>query len=349
MSEQMAGPALDTAVDPPRRYVNPIPEEGDNGVYSQSWFVLCMSTELLADVPKRCDFLGGKVVAYRDASGQAHCVSAYCPHLGADLACGKVLGNHLQCAFHHWEFAPTGRCVRTAIGEKPPPHARLFVFPVKEKYGLVWAFNGHAPLWDLPNFNAPHDDESRLIWDVQRRDPPFMCSPWVFCCNTLDFQHSIAVHGVTLSEEMISGLHKRVRWNEFGFDYDREAAHQGGIPISWQLGIRGTSFFWQQGTYDGFWFGFVTGFSLPRAGINDVYLAVAVEADSTSADDQALARRRLEIAMALEVRTIEEDRPIVSHARFAPGHLIRADRSMAQFFDYLRRYPRQHPSKPFIQ
>jgi hypothetical protein len=50
----------------------------------------------------------------------------------------------------------------------------------------------------------------------------------------------------------------------------------------------------------------------------------------------------------LEVAVATEDLPIVERARFQPGLLTRSDRSLARFLQYLRDYPRAHPSAEYI-
>jgi hypothetical protein len=101
--------------------------------------------------------------------------------------------------------------------------------------------------------------------------------------------------------------------------------------------------------YDGFWFGYIAAFSLPRPGIHDCFNIFAVEKGDGSAEALALAQERLRIADELEVRTIEEDRKVLDTIRYAPGHLLKVDRSAARFAQYLRDYPRAHPGRDFIR
>src|SRR5262245_41163179 len=115
------------------RNASHIPAEGENGLFSQSWFPLCKSQDVQPGQVIGRNFLDGRVVVLRGADGRARVLSAYCPHLGADLATGSVIGENLRCAFHHWEYDGSGRCVRTGIGDPPPPGARLFEFPVLER------------------------------------------------------------------------------------------------------------------------------------------------------------------------------------------------------------------------
>ena len=53
-------------------------------------------------------------------SGQAFVTDAYCPHLGADLACGgSIKGDCVQCPFHLWSFSgETGKCQEVPYAEK---------------------------------------------------------------------------------------------------------------------------------------------------------------------------------------------------------------------------------------
>lgn len=53
------------------------------------------------------EFLDGRVVVWRGSDGVARVNSAYCGHMGADLALGDVEGCVLRCELH-WDTAPTG-------------------------------------------------------------------------------------------------------------------------------------------------------------------------------------------------------------------------------------------------
>ncbi len=328
------------------RRVNPIKSEGEDGLFTQSWYAICLSSEVRPGEVIGRDFLDGRVVIFRGEDGKINVTSAYCPHVGADLAVGQVVGNDIQCAFHGWRYNASGECVSTMFGSKPPQRACLFAYPVTERYGVVWVFNGEEPLWDIPKFEKNEDD---LIFYAYKHQPAYKCDPWVFCCNTLDFQHLIVIHGINVPQDAIDTLHDDVDWLDHGFDYRVATTHQGGVSLDWQLGIRGTSFYRQQGMYEDFWFGYIAGFSLPRPGLTDCYNIFAVEKGEDTPEGRALAQKRLKMADDLEVRTIEEDRDVLDSIRLKPGNLIKVDTSMAKFYDYLRRYPRAHPGADFIK
>jgi phenylpropionate dioxygenase-like ring-hydroxylating dioxygenase large terminal subunit len=330
------------------RHVNPLPNEGEDGLFTQSWFPICFSEEVRPGEVLGKPFLDGRVVIFRGENGKVNVTSAYCPHVGADLAVGQVVGNNIQCAFHGWEYDETGQCTKAFPGQNPPPKACLFAYPVTERYGLVWVFNGEEPLWEIPTFDQKNEED--LVIRTFKHEPAYECDPWVFCCNTLDFQHLITMHGIDVPREALkSALHKEVRWNEWGFDYDVSTEHQGGISLDWKLGIRGTTIYRQQGMYDGFWFGYMAVFEMPKPGQHIVYNIFAVEKVDDTPEGRALEEQRLKIASDLEVRTIEEDRDVLDSIRMAPGHLLNVDKSLGKFYEFLRKYPRAHPGADFIK
>ena len=327
--------------NPSERRGNPVPREGENGVFSQTWFPLCLSSELQPGEVRGEPFLDGRVVAFRGVDGRVRVMSAYCPHVGADLAIGCVVENGLQCAFHKWEYDSNGTCVKTAIGDKPPKSAQLFKFPSIERYGVVWIFNGNEPLWELPEFSRPSE---HLEIRSYRFPDLFQCDPWVFAANTPDMQHLKVVHQ---TQFRVEDPHELVAWTDWGFTYDIVAAHQGGIPIEWQLGIRGTSVFWQEGPYGEIWLGGMVGFGLPEPGKHEAFAILAL--DRREAPDEDELEARFAVAEGLMHRTIGEDRDILNTIHYHPGTLTKGDKTLARYLEFLRHYPRAHPSGPFIR
>lgn len=338
-SEAIAAP-ID---NPTKRIGKPIPREGQDGKFSESWFPICTSQQLPLGGLRGENFLDGRVVAYRGDDGVARVVSAYCPHLGADLSVGCVVEDRLQCAFHQWEYDVEGHCAKTAIGDEPPKNARLYRFPTVEHYGVVWAFNGKAPHWELPTFTHPSD---QIKYRCFRVEGLFNCDPWVFAANTPDMQHIKVVHKTEFS---IADPHELVEWDDWGFRYKVVADHQGGIPIEWDVGIRGTSLFWQEGPYGDFWMGGMVGFGMPEPGKHEVFAILALDAnelDSANAEQQL--EERFNIAEALMQRTVNEDKDILNSIHYQPGTLTGGDLTLVRYFRMLRSYPRSHLSSSFI-
>src|SRR5438093_1073799 len=164
MDQNASHAASDGAVSQRGRRV---PPQGVGG-YDQNWYPLCLSSDVPAGSVKGYDFLNGRVIAFRGESGALAVTSAYCRHLGADLSGGDVIGDDIRCPYHHWSYAKSGACVKTATGDKPSASARLFKFPVEEKWGLVWVFNGEEPLYEVPHFSEHAEEE--LTYRPSRED-----------------------------------------------------------------------------------------------------------------------------------------------------------------------------------
>jgi len=313
-----------------------LPAEGQDGLFSQTWFAVCLSRDVPAGTVKGIDFLDGRIVVFRGENGQVQALSAYCPHLGADLSVGCVVGNHVQCAFHRWQYDGSGKCVRTGFGSPPPPTAKLFRFPTQERLGIVWVFNGPTPLWELMDF--PYPDEALLVENAATEE--IRCDGWVYASNTADLQHVQIVHGVQFDLEKVL---KEARWDKWGYMCEYDGTHKNGLKARFDRGVRGPSTFIQHGVLDGWWLGLYAGFSCPRPGKHQVFYAMCLLKTDTRAEEHYEYMRRTWKVL------VEEDLAILNTIRPRAGTLIRHDLQLAQYFELLRKYPRTHPSASFIK
>ncbi len=181
--------------------------------YEQTWYALGLSSDLAPGQIIGKDFLDGKVVMWRGVDGTASVMSAFCRHLGADLSIGCVVENEIRCAFHHWQYGADGKCTKIPVTDKIPAKARVFKFPTAEKWGLIWAFNGLEPLFDVPEFRAY--EESQLEY----RTAPGFDIPvqpcWVPFTNSVDFQHLRVLHGLKIDFDP-----RDIKMSKYGFEYD---------------------------------------------------------------------------------------------------------------------------------
>lgn len=157
----------------------------------QHWHPVAGS-EAIAAQPVPARLLGEDLVLWRDAAGTVHAWPDRCPHRGARLSLGRVEGNHLECPYHGWQFAPSGQCVHVpALPSFTPPATHCVQgFEAREAYGLVWVRRAPGEV-DLPAFPAETDARLRKLncgpYTVEASAPRIVE-------NFLDLSHFAFVH-----------------------------------------------------------------------------------------------------------------------------------------------------------
>lgn len=164
------------------------------------WFFVAYSDSLAPGEIRNVEMLDQEWVLFRGENGTVGLTDPYCPHLGAHLGHGgKVVGEHLRCPFHHWEYDGEGWCKHIPYGQKAPPitgmQPVLLTLPVVEKYGLIWAWyhpEGREPIWELPEIPEMCDPEyikpARGRWPVNTAIQEL-------AENGVDFPHLKFLHG----------------------------------------------------------------------------------------------------------------------------------------------------------
>ena len=99
-----------------------------------------------SDTPKMVKALGEDLVLFRDRSGRPGLVYPRCIHRGASLFYGRTEERGIRCCYHGWLFDVTGRCLeqpgRRDTGKPSGGNLRQPVYPVQERYGLIFAYMG---------------------------------------------------------------------------------------------------------------------------------------------------------------------------------------------------------------
>ncbi len=304
--------------------------------FHQSWYAIARADEVAAGQAIGRDFLEGRAVVYRGESGRASVMSAYCRHLGADLSIGKVVGDAIRCAFHHWQYSSDGVCTKIPASDKIPKAARVFKFPTAEKWGLIWAFNGEKPLFDLPEFPR-YEGADLEFHTVEAFDLPV--EPWVPFTNSMDFQHLRVLHGLKIDFDP-----RQIEVGDHRIQYDVRFEDPNLGVFEQCIRVTGTNTIALAGKLNGMSvFSMATGTPTPD-GRTVGWMVTATPRSEGSAEERA---QRLQIGEAFFKRLIEEDEPVMSTARFHEGVLIEADRALAMFFQYVKRFPRARPAARF--
>ncbi len=121
---------------------------------------VCRSSDVVEGAVVKVTLLGEDWAIAR-IGGMVTALVDRCPHRGAPLSAGCVVDGALQCAYHGYRFAPSGRCTLIpALGPAatvpPKAHTRA-AHSVDERYGLVWIAPDEplVPIIDVPEWDDP--------------------------------------------------------------------------------------------------------------------------------------------------------------------------------------------------
>lgn len=159
----------------------------------ETWYWAMKSKDLKKGQVKHLNFLGQELAVYRGEDGVARAVDAYCPHMGAHLAEGKVDGTGLRCFFHHWKYDEQGELVDIPCRKSPGIQAQIKHHPVREKYDTLWIYTGETPTHDVHTIPELEGIEVETIFGNQ-----FVkgCHPNVVMINAIDAHHFTSVHNL---------------------------------------------------------------------------------------------------------------------------------------------------------
>jgi len=156
------------------------------------WYWLFSASRLRCGQVKALRLLGRELAVYRGADGRVVALDAYCAHMGAHLAEGRVEGNALRCFFHRWRYEADGHCSDIpCLDGTPPARACVRSWPTAERHGLIWVWTGERPAQGVPE--PPELAGSDYEWHVANRFEKG-CHPNVVLINAIDEQHFRSVH-----------------------------------------------------------------------------------------------------------------------------------------------------------
>ncbi len=117
------------------------------------WFAVAESPDLAVGDTKAAYYFDSHLVLWRDETGEAHVMDAFCPHLGAHLGHGGTVdGCEVVCPFHGWKFDAEGANTDIPYSNRVNKRANIRTFPVSERNGFVYAWyhpQGEQPTWDV--------------------------------------------------------------------------------------------------------------------------------------------------------------------------------------------------------
>jgi nitrite reductase/ring-hydroxylating ferredoxin subunit len=174
-------------------------------VLTAGWYPVCAARDLERGQARSFLMTYQRIVVFRGEDGTVRAFDAFCPHMGADLGNGRVVGNELQCYFHQWQFDGCGTLVR--MGKKTrsdpeakfPKRARLASYPVEEKYGAIWVYSAETADHPLPTCPGLDDAPVRAYHLGKTR---LYAHHHVMMAGGIDLRHFETVHNFNIDFEL---------------------------------------------------------------------------------------------------------------------------------------------------
>jgi phenylpropionate dioxygenase-like ring-hydroxylating dioxygenase large terminal subunit len=327
----------------------------------RGWYWVCRSREIRTGQVRAVRLLGRDLAVFRGTDGKLAAFDAYCAHMGAHLAEGRVEGNALRCFFHHWKYEADGRCSEVPCLEGPPTERmRVKAWPLEERYGMAWLWTGEAAEHPVPE--VPDLAGQRVDAHVANRFAK-KCHPNVVLINAIDEQHFRSVHHLPGSILRMEALPRTVANIEFH--------NTGHMPRQHWLGRLLARFYAGALTYKlSYWYGsggFVT-FGPDFLRLHLMFTLRRSDDGGTEGQTIALTRHRPGIAGAIANALIlrvtslaaryfaHGDTRVFQTIRFRFLNPIAADRAVLEFIRHLEAQPlaqwaqdpEEHPApRPF--
>jgi phenylpropionate dioxygenase-like ring-hydroxylating dioxygenase large terminal subunit len=162
---------------------------------ADQWYAVAKSVQVKGGAPHAVRTLGRNLVLWRDGSGRLNCLEDHCPHRGARLSRGEVLGDHIACRYHGVTLDGAGTVVRVPAMPDCALEGRRAVesFPVAEASDAIFvhfasARHGEPPPLELPEeFNDPE-------WTSILCVSPWACNYRYALDNLADPMHGSYLH-----------------------------------------------------------------------------------------------------------------------------------------------------------
>jgi phenylpropionate dioxygenase-like ring-hydroxylating dioxygenase large terminal subunit len=196
------------------------------------WYPICPSG-FVKERPISVRRLGRKIALWRDSEGTLHALEDRCPHRGAPLSQGVVLGDRLACPYHGVEV----RCDGTVTKVPGSPGCKLegsrptLSFHVQERHGAIFLFNSDSNIEAPPPLELPEELESSeyshfLCYAEWKGDYRYVMD------NVMDPMHGTFLH--KQSHSMAEGENTaqfQIRPTDIGFVFEKTG--QKGVNFDW--------------------------------------------------------------------------------------------------------------------
>ena len=139
------------------KLINKLPSksEKDLASFNSGWYKIGRSEAFKEGKLLGVDSFPLRLVVWRGIDKKINALNAYCPHMGADLSCGKLVQEGLICPFHGWRWDRDGNCNHIPYSDLVPERAKTKRWNSLEE-------NEHVFIWYDSDGKEPDQRGSRL-------------------------------------------------------------------------------------------------------------------------------------------------------------------------------------------
>jgi phenylpropionate dioxygenase-like ring-hydroxylating dioxygenase large terminal subunit len=179
----------DTMIEPPN--------------YAYGWYAPLIAHEVTDKKITGFDYMGQRLIAFRNKEGKVIVLDSVCPHFGADLSKGDLCDGQVRCYFHGFYFDDEGQCTKGDVVKDPTTLEKISVpkYAVEECAGQIWVW--HGPNMSVPDIELPIKSLNWAEWSLPVTSPRRTIADSNMCFQTeniIDMQHFDTVHKWKLHE-----------------------------------------------------------------------------------------------------------------------------------------------------
>jgi len=217
-----------------------IDDQVNRGLLDQ-WYAIAKSVQVKPGKPHAVQALGRNLVLWRDAAGKLKCLEDYCPHRGARLSRGEVLGDNIACRYHGVTLDGSGTIVRVPAMPDCALEGRRPVesFPVAEAADAIFVYFASAEHPEPQPLTLPEEFTSPE-WTAILCVSPWNCNYRYALDNLADPMHGSYLHANSFTLAFGAKQDQmRIERNATGFIVTR--VEQQGENFDWTEMVTETS------------------------------------------------------------------------------------------------------------
>lgn len=171
----------------------PLVKSSATADFAPGWYILAASKDV-GTKPRQVVLNGLPLVLFRDTRGRSIALLDRCPHRNAPLSAGRIVGDHIQCHYHGWEFDGAGACraVPGLCAEPDHPARHVPSFACRDSQGWLWAYSEPDVEPDHGPYQIPCADEPGYLTIREHLEMPGPLD--AVAENALDVPHTAFVH-----------------------------------------------------------------------------------------------------------------------------------------------------------